>query len=144
GAGEGGGGGEGPVGGCRGGAGREAAGRRAAARGGLRSRAAARQRRDKGRGGPVACVESGDVARVLRARARCSAARRFERTDGRDPRAADSRSRRAGSLPRGVGARHAGWLFGIPSGLSRRRTGGRRARLRGRLTRGYHWSAYAL
>jgi len=55
---------------------------------------------------------------VLRAGVRCAASRRFERTDGSDPRAADSRSRHAGSLRRGVGARHAGRLFGIPHRLS--------------------------
>src|SRR5262245_35486252 len=140
-AGDGGAGGTGPVWSLRPGAGRDAARRRAAARRGVRSRAAARQRRDQGRRGSVACVESGDLARILRARVRCAAARRFERTDGSDPRAADSRSRRAGSLRRGVGARHAGWLFGIPYGLSRRPHGGTRARHRRRPARGDHVAA---
>src|SRR5262249_47307860 len=90
-AGHGGAGGPGPVWSLRPGTGRDAARRRPAAGRGLRSRAAARQRRDQGRRGSVACVESGDLARVLRARARCAASRRFERTDGSDPRAADTR-----------------------------------------------------
>jgi uncharacterized caspase-like protein len=73
--------------------------------------------------GPYGPYAQALAIRIFRAGGRCAAARRFERTDRSDPRAAHARAGRAGSLCRGLGTRHIGRVFGLSRRLSRRSHG---------------------